>query len=146
MHVFYCSIVPIRDSRQISALWGVRKAAVGLLGKSSGGRSGLAFVEDVAVPPERLADFVDGFRQILHDNGLASGMYGHADVGCVHVRPLMDLSKSEHRRLIRVVSEATAKLAASHGGLLWGEHGKGFRSEYLEDTRAATHLRLNAGG
>lgn len=126
------AIVSVSEIGHVDELWNIRKAAVGLLGKCGDGRSGLAFIEDVAVSPVRLADFVAEFRSLLESEGLDFGMYGHADVGCVHVRPLLDLSRPEHRLLIRSLSDATASLVEKHGGLLWGEHGKGLRSEYLE--------------
>ena len=119
-----------RDTRLISRLWGLREKAVGLLARLGEGRQGVAFVEDTAVPPSQLADYVADFRAILDRYGLKYGMFGHADVGCLHVRPLMDLKDSQQAALIRPVSDAVAKLTKSYGGLLWGEHGRGFRGEY----------------
>lgn len=116
------------------ALDALRKDAVGLMGKGEGPLKGIAFVEDAAVPPENLIGFVRGFRAILDSYGLKYGMYGHADVGCVHVRPLMDMRLPEHRSKIRPISDAVAELANANGGLIWGEHGKGVRGEYVEQT------------
>jgi Fe-S oxidoreductase len=94
-------------------------------------RQGTAFVEDAAVPPENLAAFVAKFRDILDTEGLAYGMFGHADVGCVHVRPALDMRLPEDRARIRRISDQVAKLAQDHGGVIWGEHGKGFRGAYV---------------
>ena len=120
-----------RDAELIGRLWGLREKAVGLLARLGGaGRQGVPFVEDTAVPPSKLADYVVDFRFILDGVGLKYGMFGHADVGCLHVRPLMDLKDPQQAALIRPVSDAVAKLTKSYGGLLWGEHGRGFRAEY----------------
>ncbi|WP_163851254.1 FAD-binding and (Fe-S)-binding domain-containing protein [Pseudooceanicola aestuarii] len=122
-----------RSTQEMAAINGLRKDAVGLMGKGKGALKGTAFVEDAAVPPDRLVPFVAGFRDILAAQGLDYGMYGHADVGCVHVRPLMDMRLPDHRARIRPVSDAVARLAREHGGLIWGEHGKGLRGEYGAD-------------
>ena len=119
------------DSVEIAAVWKVRADAVGLLGQAVGGRRSVAFVEDCAVPPAHLEEFVAGFRQILDRHELSYGMFGHADVGCVHVRPALDLYQPAHEELIRTISDEVAALVAQYGGVLWGEHGRGFRGEYL---------------
>lgn len=116
---------------QIAALWDMRKRAVGLLGAAKGRRVGIPFVEDAAVPPEKLAAFVQAFRSVLDEAGLEYGMFGHADVGCVHVRPMLDMRSEADRRQIRIISDKVCTLAKRYGGLIWGEHGKGVRGEYL---------------
>lgn len=120
----------VHDPIVISRLWTLREKAVGLLGRLGGGLQGIPFVEDTAVPPERLSHFVTGFRAILEEHGLKYGMFGHADVGCLHVRPFIDMKDPAQAALIRPISDAVAALVKSHGGLLWGEHGRGFRGEY----------------
>ena len=119
-----------RDEAQRKALWNVRKKAVGLLGALQGKRRALPFVEDTAVPPEVLPEFVGEFRKVLDDQGLAYGMFGHADVGCLHVRPTLDLTEQADQARLREVSDAVKDLCLKYGGLLWGEHGKGFRAEF----------------
>ena len=121
---------PTRDAGTIRQLWLLREKSVGLLGRLGGRRQGTAFVEDTAVPPERLADYVADFRAILDSHGLGYGMFGHADVGCLHVRPALDMRDPADARMIRVVSDEVAALTKAYGGLLWGEHGRGFRGEY----------------
>lgn len=120
----------VRDGAAIRAAWSLRQKSVGLLGALEADRPGIPFVEDTAVPPERLVDYVKRFRKILDDHGVDYGMFGHADVGCLHVRPTVDMRDPAQRLLIRQISDAVAALAHECGGLLWGEHGRGVRGEY----------------
>lgn len=114
----------------IAALWDLRKAGVGLLGSAPGARKPLPFVEDSVVDPRVLADYVADFRAILDAYGLSYGMFGHVDVGCLHVRPALDLTDPADAAAMREITTRVRHLAESYGGLLWNEHGKGFRSEY----------------
>lgn len=120
----------VRDQEVASQLWKLREKSVGLLARLGGGRQGTPFVEDTAVPPAVLADFVGEFRSILDGYGLQYGMFGHADVGCLHVRPFIDMKDPHQAALIRPISDEVAALAKRYGGLLWGEHGRGYRGEY----------------
>lgn len=115
---------------ETAALWALRKKGVGLLGNAPGPRTPVAFVEDTVVPPERLRDYVRELRAILDEHGLRYAMYGHIDVGCLHVRPALNLVDPEDERLIRRISDRVVALVQRYGGVVWGEHGKGMRSEY----------------
>lgn len=114
----------------VNKIWGMRKKAVGLLGGAAGEARPIPFVEDTAVPPENLADFIFEFRQLLDENNLAYGMFGHVDAGVLHVRPAIDMKDPVQEKLVRVISDKVAELTHKYNGLLWGEHGKGVRSEY----------------
>jgi len=118
------------DEAAREALWDLRKKGVGLLGATPGARKPIPFVEDTVVPPERLAEYVADFRRILDEEGLTYGMFGHIDVGCLHVRPALDLRDPEDEVRLRRISDRVAALVRRYGGLIWGEHGKGFRAEY----------------
>ncbi|WP_433510031.1 FAD-binding and (Fe-S)-binding domain-containing protein [Nonomuraea sp. CA-143628] len=115
-----------------SAVLKVRKAGLGLLMASSvGSRRPLAFVEDTAVPPERLVPYVEEFGRVLDAHGLRAGFYGHCSVGCLHVRPFVDLRVPGEIGRMRAVAEEIAELAARHGGVNSSEHGDGLaRSEF----------------
>jgi len=128
----YTVIDQIVETREavINGLWGIRKRAVGLLGALEGERQPTAFVEDTAVPPENLPEFIKDFRSILDSHGLDYGMYGHADVGCLHVRPALNMREQSDQKLIRIITDEISDLAKKYGGLLWGEHGRGYRGEY----------------
>lgn len=118
------------DLPSIQTIYAMRKKSVGLLGATKGRRKPVAFAEDTAVPPEKLADFIMEFRQLLDNAGLHYGMFGHADAGVLHVRPALDLTEPNDEKVLREISDKVAALTAKYGGLMWGEHGKGYRSEY----------------
>ncbi|MFG0416005.1 FAD-binding and (Fe-S)-binding domain-containing protein [Pseudomonas sp. zjy_8] len=114
----------------VTRVYAMRKRAVGLLGNVEGEVRPQPFVEDTAVPPEHLAEFIAEFRALLDGHGLAYGMFGHVDAGVLHVRPALDMKDPAQAAMVRPISDAVAELTQRYGGLLWGEHGKGVRSEY----------------
>lgn len=118
------------DLASIGKLYAMRKKAVGLLGNTKGSQKPLAFAEDTAVPPENLADFIGEFRTLLDSYQLQYGMFGHVDAGVLHVRPALDMCDPDQEIILREVSDKVVALTAKYGGLMWGEHGKGYRSEY----------------
>ncbi|AKB07449.1 D-2-hydroxyglutarate dehydrogenase YdiJ [Vibrio cholerae] len=118
------------DLASINRIYNMRKKAVGLLGAAKGRAKPVAFTEDTCVPPENLADFIVEFRALLDSKNLAYGMFGHVDAGVLHVRPALDLCDPKQELLMREISDQVVKLVAKYGGLMWGEHGKGYRSEY----------------
>ncbi|MBV7431672.1 MULTISPECIES: FAD-binding and (Fe-S)-binding domain-containing protein [unclassified Acidovorax] len=143
---------------QVEQVYAMRKRAVGLLGNVQGEVRPQPFVEDTAVPPEHLADYIAEFRAVLDGQGVAYGMFGHVDAGVLHVRPALDMKDPAQAALVRTISDAVVELTHKYGGLLWGEHGKGVRSEYaprffgplypaLQQLKAAfdPHNQLNPG-
>jgi len=118
------------DLDSIGKLYAMRKKAVGLLGAAEGNKKPLAFAEDTAVPPENLADYILEFRRLLDSYHLDYGMFGHVDAGVLHVRPALDMCDIGQEKILRKISDRVVQLTAKYGGLMWGEHGKGYRSEY----------------
>ncbi|MGN0921958.1 MAG: FAD-binding and (Fe-S)-binding domain-containing protein [Cellvibrio sp.] len=114
----------------VNKIWGMRKKAVGLLGNVQGEARPIPFVEDTAVPPENLAEFIAEFRALLDSHQLSYGMFGHVDAGVLHVRPALDMKDPAQEKMIRVITDQVVALTQKYNGLLWGEHGKGVRSEY----------------
>lgn len=115
---------------EIQKVYAMRKKAVGLLGKTKGRKKPIAFTEDTAVPPEHLADFIMEFRALLDSHELDYGMFGHVDAGVLHVRPALDMHDPVQEVLVNTISHQVVALVAKYGGLMWGEHGKGYRSEF----------------
>ncbi len=130
--------VVVDDLAKQAAAWRVRADAVGLLAKVEVGapeRSArpTAFVEDCAVPIDSMQAFIADFRAILDAHGLTYAMFGHADVGCVHVRPALDTTDPQHQQLVSSITTQVIDAVGRHGGLLWGEHGRGLRSAAVEE-------------
>ncbi len=119
-----------RDLAGVERIYAMRKKAVGLLGNAKGLAKPIPFAEDTCVPPEHLADYIAEFRALLDGHGLSYGMFGHVDAGVLHVRPALDMCDPQQEVLMKRISDEVVALTARYGGLLWGEHGKGFRAEY----------------
>ena len=118
------------EESAIDRLWNLRKKGVGLLANKPGKRQPIPFIEDTAVPPSSLANYIREFKALLTEYKLEYAMFGHVDVGCLHVRPALDMKVPNDEKLIRELSDKVVALVRKYGGVMWGEHGKGFRSEY----------------
>src|SRR5919205_1321918 len=96
-----------------------------------GARKPVTFVEDAAVAAARLPEFVARFREFLRRHGTDGAFYGHASVGCLHIRPVLNLKDpADVARMRRITAEVT-DLVLEYGGSLSGEHGDGLaRSEW----------------
>jgi FAD/FMN-containing dehydrogenase len=113
------------DEPTETELWELRHAASPILSRLDPSLRSMQFIEDGAVPPARLADYVRGVRESLARNGIRGVIFGHAGDAHVHVNPLIDVSASDWRaRMTRVLDEVT-ELVARLGGTLTGEHGDG---------------------
>ena len=121
-----------QSSEQMTLLWQLRKRSVELLGKMPEVRKPVSGIEDTVVPPEKLKEYIPELKKILDKHHLKYGMFGHIDAGCIHVRPALNLTDSRDELLYHQLSNQVATLVKKYGGLIWGEHGKGFRSEYIE--------------
>jgi Fe-S oxidoreductase len=131
-----------RGADAATAIWSMRKKSVGLLGNMQGERRPMPFVEDTVVPPEHLADYIREFRAALDRRGLVYGMFGHVDAGCLHVRPALDMKDRAQEALVREISDEVFELTRKYRGVLWGEHGKGFRSEYVPEFFGPLYPRM----
>lgn len=106
-------------------VWAIRKTAVGLLASMRGDAKPAAFVEDTAVAPEHLSDYVRRFRQILERHGARAGIYGHASVGCLHIRPVINLKDESGIKKMTDIAAAVKDLVVEFKGAMSGEHGDG---------------------
>ena len=79
------------DTAEQASIWKLRKAGLGLLLGMKGDKKPIAFVEDTAVAPQHLAEFVSRFREIFAKHETEGAYYGHCSVGCLHIRPVIDL-------------------------------------------------------
>ncbi|PYM59200.1 MAG: oxidoreductase, partial [Candidatus Rokuibacteriota bacterium] len=113
------------DPAEQQSIWKLRKAGLGLLLGMKGEKKPIAFVEDTAVDPAKLPTFIARFREILDRHDAAAGYYGHCSVGCLHIRPLIDLKTEAGLRKVQAIAEEITALVLEHGGALSGEHGDG---------------------
>jgi len=120
------------DPRQVAEIWQIREGGVGH-SKVPGTHPGWPGWEDAAVAPERTGAFLRDWERLVSDHGLRVAAYfGHVGHGCVHTRLDWDFSTREGVRRYRRFGEEAARLIASHGGSLSGEHGDGHaRAEFL---------------
>jgi FAD/FMN-containing dehydrogenase/Fe-S oxidoreductase len=114
-------------------IWRVRKAGQGLLQGVKGDAKPITFVEDTAVPPERLAPYMRRFRALLDARGVRAAFYAHASVGCIHVRPLINLKVRRDIETMKAIAREVGELVIEFEGTMSGEHGDGLaRSWFVE--------------
>ncbi|HEV3116152.1 MAG TPA: FAD-linked oxidase C-terminal domain-containing protein, partial [Gemmataceae bacterium] len=125
------ALVPALDAAVRDPLWNLRAASMPLLYGMRGDRKPVTFVEDTAVTPARLPEFTLRFRDILQRHDTDGSFYGHASVGCLHIRPLLNLKSSTDIVRMRQITEEVTDLVLEFNGALSGEHGDGLvRSEW----------------
>ena len=123
-----------RDANEMNLVWSVRKAGLSLLTGCIGPKKPVAFIEDAAVRPVQLPDYVRGLQSIMASLGLEASYYGHAASGLLHVRPVLDLHTAGDLRKFRLVADQTSALVRQFKGSLSAEHGVGIaRTEYMRD-------------
>jgi FAD/FMN-containing dehydrogenase/Fe-S oxidoreductase len=106
-------------------VWSFREAALGLSMAMKGDEKSLSFVEDTAVAPEKLRGYIGRFLAIVKRHGTSAGVYAHASVGCLHVRPVVNLKTDEGIRRFEAIANDISDLVLEFGGALSGEHGDG---------------------
>ncbi|PYM65109.1 MAG: oxidoreductase [Candidatus Rokuibacteriota bacterium] len=121
------------DPAEQQSIWKLRKAGLGLLLGMKGDKKPIAFVEDTAVAPEHLAEFVPRFREIFAKHDAIGAYYGHCSVGCLHIRPVIDLKIPRGLEQVRAIADEITGLVLDFGGTISSEHGDGrARSPFLE--------------
>ncbi len=117
--------VNILDRAGQAAVWNVRKGGLGLLMSTRGDAKPIPFVEDPAVDPSVMGEFVRRFDEIVTEHGTTAGYYGHASVGCLHIRPLISLKDQDGINKMVSIGDAVSDLIKEFGGSMSGEHGDG---------------------
>lgn len=116
-------------------VWNVRKVGLGILDSRPQAARPVAFIEDCAIPVERLGGFVLEVERILAAHGTEGGIYAHASAGCLHIRPILNLKSGGGTRSMRSIAEQVLALTLSLGGSMSSEHGDGIaRGEWLKQT------------
>ncbi len=124
-------VVEATEPELQAAVWAVRKAGLNIAMSVKGGRKPIAFIEDCAVPVEYLAEYVERLEEIFQRHAVEGLWYGHASVGCLHVRPALNIKDPRDVGTMRAVAGEAFELARALGGTHSGEHGDGIiRSEF----------------
>ena len=127
--IYKCTRVYGND---VSKVWNLRKAGLGILGSMKGDAKPMGVIEDTAVAPSRLPTYLKDFRQLLDKLGAKCVFYGHISTGELHLRPIINLKAKEGRKLFRTLAKETALLVKKHRGSISGEHGDGrLRGEFI---------------
>lgn len=105
--------------------YALREAGLGLAMAVKGDSKPLPYVEDTAVSPEQLPEYVRRFEEIVHRHGTESAYYGHASTGCLHIRPVVNMKTTEGVDTMASIAEEISDLVLEFGGSLTGEHGDG---------------------
>ncbi|MFH1681403.1 MAG: FAD-linked oxidase C-terminal domain-containing protein [Candidatus Eisenbacteria bacterium] len=126
---------PVIEERAAQArAWEVRRAGLGLAQAIPGNRKPVPFIEDACVPVEHLADYIDEILRLCEERGTYAVTYGHASVGVLHIKPVLDLRVPHDLEYMKEISRAAFDLVRGYGGSWSGEHGDGLiRSAYLEE-------------
>ena len=123
----------ILDPAEQLNVWKVRKSALPLLLSLPGDRKPVAFVEDTAVEPDRLPEFIRGFEEILAGRNTESCFYAHAGAGCLHIRPLINLKDPAEVRKMESLAREVCELVLDFGGAMSGEHGDGLARSHFNE-------------
>ncbi len=119
------AITRLTEAAEMSKVWGMRQAGLGLMMNIEGDAKPLPFVEDTAVSPEKLPEYVKRFDEIVRSNGTEAGYYGHASVGCLHIRPVVNLKTAEGADQMEKIADEISDLVLEFGGAMSAEHGDG---------------------
>ncbi|MCW5515343.1 FAD-binding and (Fe-S)-binding domain-containing protein [Muriicola sp. Z0-33] len=123
---------PVLKGDDINKAIELRKAGLGLLGNMVGDRKAVACIEDTAVALEDLSNFIGEFTKIMKSHGQEAVYYAHAGAGELHLRPILNLKKSEDVSLFRTITTEVAHLTKKYKGSFSGEHGDGIvRAEFI---------------
>ena len=123
---------PLVGGDDIKKVWNLRKAGLGLLSNVPGDNKPVPVIEDTAVDVNDLPQYIGEVAEVLRKRGLYSVHYAHAGSGELHLRPIVNLKKSEGVRLFRSIAEDSAALVKKYRGSLSGEHGDGrLRGEFI---------------
>ncbi len=125
------SVVEITDAQLQRDVWEVRKAGLNIMMSMKGDGKPVSFIEDCAVPLEHLAEYTERLTRVFEKHGTQGTWYAHASVGCLHVRPVLNMREDGAQKM-RAIAEEAAELVKQYKGAYSGEHGDGLvRSEWI---------------
>jgi FAD/FMN-containing dehydrogenase/Fe-S oxidoreductase len=125
------AVVEVLEPDRQKAVWEVRKAGLNIMMSMKGDGKPVSFIEDCAVPLEHLAEYTAQLTEVFRKHGTEGTWYAHASVGCLHVRPVLNMKRDGAKRM-RAIAEEAAELVRRYKGAYSGEHGDGLvRSEWI---------------
>jgi len=137
------SVVKVVDAAGQKSVWDVRTSGLNIMMSMKSEGKPVSFIEDCAVPLEHLADYTERLTAIFAKHGTRGTFYAHASVGCLHVRPVLNLKLEKDARAMRAIAEEAFALVKDYKGSHSGEHGDGLvRSEFHEPMYGARTVRL----
>jgi FAD/FMN-containing dehydrogenase/Fe-S oxidoreductase len=146
---FQNAVVEVVEPPRQRQVWEAREACLNIMMSMKGDEKPVSFIEDCAVPLDRLADYTDAVTDVFAKHGARGTWYAHASVGCLHVRPILNMKTEAGIKTMRGIAEETAALVKRFEGSYSGEHGDGIsRSEFIEPlfgsrlTRAFEEVKL----
>ena len=132
-HGFPNAVVEVVEPPRQKSVWEVREACLNIMMSMKGDAKPVSFIEDCAVPLQHLADYTDAVTEVFSRHGTRGTWYAHASVGCLHVRPILDMKQGGDVAKMRAIAEETSALVRRFEGSYSGEHGDGIsRSEFVE--------------
>ena len=127
------AVAEVIDGAEQSQIWDMRKAGLNIVMSMKGEGKPVSFVEDCAVPLEDLAEYTDRLTAIFAKHGTRGTWYAHASVGCLHVRPVLNMKEEGGAKKMRAIAEEAFEMVREYKGSHSGEHGDGLvRSEFHE--------------
>ncbi len=141
-HGFADALLPITEAARQRRVWEMREACLNVVVSMKGDGKPVSFIEDCAVPLQSLAAYTDAINELFARHGTRGTWYAHASVGCLHVRPILNVKQQEDVRKMRSIAEAACELVRNFHGAYSGEHGDGIsRSEFIAPTFGARLTR-----
>lgn len=132
-HGFPDAVVEVVEPARQKPVWEVREACLNIMMSMKGDGKPVSFIEDCAVPLEHLADYTDAVTALFEKHGTRGTWYAHASVGCLHVRPILNMKDEAGVKAMRGIAEEACELVRRFKGSFSGEHGDGIsRSEFIE--------------
>ena len=136
------AVVEALDAGFQAAVWDVRKAGLNIMMSMKGDGKPVSFIEDCAVQLEDLAEYTDRLTRVFEKYGTTGTWYAHASVGCLHVRPILNMKDPGGALKMRAIMEETLDIVQEYKGSHSGEHGDGLaRSEFHERMFGTRMLR-----
>lgn len=132
-HGFADAVVEVIEPARQKPVWDVREACLNIMMSMKGDGKPVSFIEDCAVPLEHLGDYTDGITALFERHGTRGTWYAHASVGCLHVRPILNMKDEAGVKAMRAIAEEACALVRRFKGSFSGEHGDGIsRSDFVE--------------